>query len=661
MAATAKSLSSLLAQASIEDHDEVLKAANAAIKKSKSDQDAQHTKAVALLHLDRYEDALTVFEATTELQTKARFEYAYALYKTGNAAKAVEVVQAAGPDSGRGMKHMLAQAAYRSENFAQATRIYKELADQNDEREEYDIRINSGAVDAQLEWTGQGELAQKKQPTREDLEVFETAFNAACGSISRNEFGQAHVCLKRAKDLCNALSDLSEEEKQAELLPITVQQVYVLIQLGKLDEAEELATKIPFADIKELSTRYIAQVNSIAASKKLSNPYLSHRLFHASPQPPVTDQHFSYQSNILRQDEYVMSLLSQKVDGVASSTEKVIAASPAPSLSPAVNMAAVLNAAAHVRNAETEKAALKEIVPLLEKRPNDVGLILTITHLYVITNNYAAATHLLESFFKRLEQSGSASDLDARFSPGLIATIVSLYAQQGRPGASKNELAKAAEYWRKPHKSKTEAPSKSLMVAAGTALLDTHNPENVKSAGEIFKGLYDQDNDDRAAIAGLVAAYSITDPSSIPAELLSYLPEANRLVSEIDAVELEKVGVPLGTLTSVNLGAVSQKRSAPTKEAPSRAKRLRKARMPKDYEEGKKVDPERWLPMRDRSYYRPKGRKGKKRAEGLTQGGVVENEKGTPAAQEKKAESYPSIPLPREHCIQKDKSNDSHA
>ncbi|KAF1938292.1 hypothetical protein EJ02DRAFT_446910 [Clathrospora elynae] len=638
MAASAKSLASLLAQASLDDHDEILKAANAAIKKSKGDMTAQHVKAIALLHLDRYEDALAVFEAGKELQEKAQFEYAYALYKTGNAAKAVQVAEAAGPDAGRGTKHMLAQAAYRSENFAQAAKVYKELASQTVEDEEYDIRINSGATDAQLEWTGQGELAQKKQPTREDLDVFETAYNAACGSVARNEFGQAQVCLKRAKDLCNALSDLSDAEKEAELLPITVQQVYVLTQMGKVDEAEELAAKIPFADIKELSTRYIAQVNSIAASKEHSNPYLSHRLFHSSPQPPVTDQHFSFQSNILRQDEYVISLLSQKVAGVASSTEKVISAAPAPSLSPAVNMAAVLNAAAHAKHAKTEKAALKEIVPLQEKRPSDVGLILTIVHLYVITNNYAAATNLLETFFKRLEQSGSASDLDARFAPGLVATLVSLYAQQGRPGASKTELAKAAEYWRKPHKSKTEAPSKSLMVAAGTALLDTHNTENVKSAGEIFKGLYDQDNEDRAAIAGLVAAYSITDPSSIPADLLSYLPEANRLVSDIDAAELEKAGVPLGSLTSVTLAAETRKRSiAPTQIAPSKAKRLRKARMPKDYVEGKKMDAERWLPMRDRSYYRPKGRKGKKRMEGLTQGGVVTDEKGTPAAQEKKA------------------------
>lgn len=386
--------------------------------------------------------------------------------------------------------------------------------------------------------------------------------------------------------------------------------------------------------IKELSTRYIAQVNSIAASKEHSNPYLSHRLFHFSPKPPVTDQHFSFQSNILRQDEYVISLLSQKVAGVASSTEKVISASPAPSLSPAVNMAAVLNAAAHARNAETEKAALKEIVPLLEKRPNDVGLILTITHLYVITNNYAAATHLLESFFKRLEQSGSASDLDVRFAPGLVASLVSLYAQQGRPGAAKSELAKAAEYWRKPHKSKTEAPSKSLMVAAGTALLDTHNEENVKAAGEIFKSLYDQDNEDRAAVAGLVAAYSITDPSSIPSDLLSYLPEASRLIQDIDATALENVGVPTTTATVQDM---QRKRSiAPTKPVHARAKRLRKARMPKEYVDGKKMDPERWLPMRDRSYYRPKGRKGKKRAEGLTQGGAVAEEKSAPVQEKKK-------------------------
>lgn len=126
--------------------------------------------------------------------------------------------------------------------------MYRELASQGVKDEEYDIRINSGAVDAQLEWSGQGELAQKKKPEREDLAVFETAYNAACGSIARAEYAQGEICLKRAKNLCEALSDLSEAEKQAEILPITVQQVFVLTQMGRVDEAEQLATTIPFTE-----------------------------------------------------------------------------------------------------------------------------------------------------------------------------------------------------------------------------------------------------------------------------------------------------------------------------------------------------------------------------------------------------------------------------
>ena len=49
-------------------------------------------------------------------------------------------------------------------------------------------------------------------------------------------------------DLCNALSDLSDAEKEAEILPISVQQVYVLTQMGRIDEAEQLSTAIAFAE-----------------------------------------------------------------------------------------------------------------------------------------------------------------------------------------------------------------------------------------------------------------------------------------------------------------------------------------------------------------------------------------------------------------------------
>ena len=45
-------------------------------------------------------------------------------------------------------------------------------------------------------------------------------------------------------DLCNAFDDLTDQEKTAELLPISVQQLYVVSMLGKNEEAEKLASDI---------------------------------------------------------------------------------------------------------------------------------------------------------------------------------------------------------------------------------------------------------------------------------------------------------------------------------------------------------------------------------------------------------------------------------
>jgi signal recognition particle subunit SRP72 len=68
--------------------------------------------------------------------------------------------------------------------------------------------------------------------------------------------------------------------------------------------------------------------------------------------------------------------------------------------------------------------------------------------------------------------------------------------------------------------------------------------------------------------------------------------------------------------------AGARKRAAKDQNARAK-KRIRKSRLPKDYDPSKPPDSERWLPLRDRSTYRPKGRKGKQRAAERTQGFVV--------------------------------------
>lgn len=337
---------------------------------------------------------------------------------------------------------------------------------------------------------------------------------------------------------------------------------------------------------------------------------------------------FEHQQSVLRQDKYTLDLFALKYPGVARSTSSHLSSeeNKSPTISPSANTISVLNAAAHARS-DTGKAGLKAILPLLERRPSDVGLVLTIVHLYLLTNNHGSAIALMETFLSRLEQSTASSDADVRYAPGLVGTLVSLYALQGRKSHIRTELAKAAAYWRSKRKSDSSEVvlHPSLLKATGTALLESTDIEDAKTAASIFEELHAADPHDKYSAAGLVAALALTDASRISSPLLETLTPAARLVPSIDAAALEDAGVARPSGAPVTQPAIRKRAAEEETAQKRRKKKIRKSRMPKDFEEGKNMDPERWLPLRDRSYWKPKGKKGKKKAEGLTQGGFAED------------------------------------
>jgi signal recognition particle subunit SRP72 len=631
-------LTSLLRSTHISNHEDVLKAANNSLKKSKSDTTAQHARITALLKLDRYDDAVRAFEEYSALKDSAQLEYAYALYKAGKLDEAAKVAQKA--DS-RGLKHVLAQTTYRLEKFGTAQSLYKELADKSSEAEgeANDLRINGAAVDAQLEWSGKGHLVTKKQPSREDLEAFESAYNAACGAVARGELGKAEVLLRRARDLCLASEELSEEEKKAEMVPLTTQMAYVLLRLGRAADARNVAADLHGEGVDE-ATKWIGRVNELVVDAEAgegANPYLTHRIFSSGKTLVGTDTPFKYQTDILHQNSVITALLSSKHEGVKRSTANVLEDNDEPTTSPAQNSLSVLNAAAHAKG-QSSKAGLKAVLPLLEERPTDVGLLLTIVHLYCLTNNHGSAISLLESFFARLSAKGKNSKnyADVRHAPGLVAVLVSLYTKQNRTAGVKTELSKAASYWRSRRKDDSSIPLPvSLLRAAGTALLasGSENEADAKEAAEIFRDLHDLDPNDRASTAGLIASLALTSsPDSIPQDLLKSLTPSARLTADLDPLALENGGIPHLTPPTPS----SKKRAAPTTDSSKKKRsKLSKKRTPKGYDPSKpNEDKERWLPLRDRSYWRPKGgKKGKGRANNnkgadLTQGGVVDESLG---------------------------------
>ncbi|KAK4453598.1 signal recognition particle subunit SRP72 [Podospora aff. communis PSN243] len=623
-------LNSLLRRTTVEDHNEALKLANAAIKAAKGNSGdlttAQHTRVVALLKLDRFQDALrAIAEGGNALQKLCVLEKSYALYKNGELDAAEELLQSAG--AGRGMKHVAAQVAYRSEKFEKAAAIYRDLATEDAEEhgEESDLRINLAATHAQLEWQGKGGVVPEgqKQPGREDLEAFETAYNAACGCISRGDFAKAAMLLKRSRDLCEATEDLDDEEKKAELVPILIQQAYVFTKLGKLDEATALYKSLDLSDVSDESTKIVAKVNTLILEAG-ENPYLTQRRFESLPVASGNDRLFGYQATALRHNKFVIDLQAQKFNGVQKTTTSIIDGESDSPVTAAKTDLGVLNAAA-VSRLQTGKDALRRILPLLERRPNDVGLLLIVIQLYIQLKNPGPALNLLEAFFKRLETATTADHADVRFAPGLVALAVALYRQQGQHAAIRRELAKAAAHWQgKGASNSAAAGGNSLIREAGIELLRSAHPSDLAAAGEAFSHLVSTQPGDRTATAGLVASFATSDFAKVQPHISS-LPAVQKAIDGVDVDDLIDAGVAvLQTAAQPSSKKRSLDDSGAARQQP--AKKPRKRKLPKDYDPNKKPDPERWLPLRDRSSYRPKGKKGKKRAAETTQGGVVRDE-----------------------------------
>lgn len=304
-----------------------------------------------------------------------------------------------------------------------------------------------------------------------------------------------------------------------------------------------------------------------------------------------------------------------KIRGTKDRTQKILASERHPTMKSDINVISVINAAAEIHGS-VGKEALRSLLALSSKRPNDVGLILTLVQFHLQQGHVGAALSKLESFLSRLERSDEIADRDVRFSPGLVALVVSLMRTQQRESLARTELVKAAQHWH----DRPSGFAASLLQEIGVELMRSPNPEDLSLAGSAFQKLVEEQRNTDITSAGLVAAYAALNPLKTR-QCVESLPPVEDLVWGLDVGELVAAGV-----AAAPSGVASRKRLAADDASGRAMKKRRRRKLPKNYVEGKVPDPERWLPLRDRSSYRPKGKKGKKKASEATQGGIVRNE-----------------------------------
>lgn len=346
---------------------------------------------------------------------------------------------------------------------------------------------------------------------------------------------------------------------------------------------------------------------------------------------------FKHQEVGVLRNKAAIDLQCYKRRAVKNRTAHLIKEDPSPSTNLEKVTLGYLNAAAKARS-QADNEALAKILETLEKRPYDVGLLLTVIHFYVQAKKYDSAIDVLQKFFRYIEETGESKHEDVRYAPGLVALAVALYRTQHRKRDIRAELGRAAAYWQSIPKNS----STTLLREAGVELLHSSKPSDLSTAGAAFERLVSQDPDDKIAHAGLIASFATTDYVKVEPHLSS-LDSIEKLTAGVDVSALLEAGVPAFPAPATPSPA-KKKRKVEDSETPadgtatksnvaqpssSEKKKTKKPRLGKNYDPNVKPDPERWLPVRDRSNYRPKGKKGKKKVAESTQGGFSANDNET--------------------------------
>jgi len=128
--------------------------------------------------------------------------------------------------------------------------------------------------------------------------------------------------------------------------------------------------------------------------------------------------------------------------------------------------------------------------------------------------------------------------------------------------------------------------------------------------------LYLEDNpSDLSTQAVLAALHCLSSPAEA-ARYSSSLPAISAFTNQVDVGQLEAQGIPTAAPALASLKRKSASRLRPRKH---------RVRGGKEFDHTQAVDPERWLALRDRSYFKPSKTK-KRKTGGATQGGMVEAE-----------------------------------
>ncbi|XP_062228033.1 uncharacterized protein LOC133926231 [Phragmites australis] len=604
------------------DFAQAVKVADQVLKAAPGDEDAVRCKVVAHIKSDETDKALAAIRAAERLPIDLGYYKAYCYYRQNKLQEALELLR--GQEETSAVLQLESQIFYRLGRMNDCMNSYEKL--QKFKIDSMDLKINIIAALVAAGRASEVQAAMKAQKvdltTRalREARSFELAYNSACSLIENKKYSEAKEQLDLAKRIGKEelmVEDYAEDEIEYELAPVSAQLAYVQQLQGQSQEAMQTYVNMINRKTADSSSLAVAITNliSLKGTKDAADSLRKlDRLFEKSTAPnqlqliESLDFKLSPRQKEALYSACVLLLLHANKTDQAHELVSGLLGMFRDSVFPVL-----LQAAVHVREKKVQKA--EEVLSrYAEKHPeNSKGVLLALAQIAANANHFQLVADSLSKI------------PDIQHMPATVATLVALKEHLGDSNGAASVLDSAIQWWK--NSMSEDKKIDVFMREAATFKLNHGRDEEacllyeelVKSHGSI------------EALAGLVTTSARTNLEK--------------------AEQYEKKLKPLPGLEGINVESLEKTSGARHVEGPQAMKvdvpeevkkqktkkRKRKPKYPKGFDPanpGPPPDPERWLPKRERSSYRPKRKD--KRAQVRGAQGAVTREKhdssGTVAA-----------------------------
>ncbi|NXX84828.1 SRP72 protein, partial [Urocolius indicus] len=578
------------------DFARALKSVNKILQINKDDVTALQCKVVCLIQNGNFKEALGVINTHTKVLTSdiIAFEKAYCEYRLNRIESALKTIQSASQQTDK-LKELYGQVLYRLERYDDCLAAYRDLIRNSQDEYEEERKTNlSAVVAAQSTW-------EKVMP--EDLGLreatYELCYNSACALIGQGKLNEAMKKLQKAEELCRQSlsedSDVTEEDIEAELAIIHGQMAYIMQLQGRTEDALQLYNQI--IKLKPTDVGLLAVIaNNIITINKDQNVFDSKKKVKLTNVEGVEHKLSKKQLQAIEFNKALLAMYTNQADQCRKLSASLQSQSPE-------HLLPVLIQAAQLCREKQHTKAVALLQDFADQHPASAAEIkLTMAQLKIAQGSVTKACMILRSIE------------ELQHKPGMVSALVTMYSHEEDIDSAIEVFTQAIQWYQQfqVSQSRRDNPKSPVHLslireAANFKLKHGRKKEAISDLEELWK----QNPKDVHTLAQLISAYSLVDPEK--AKVLSkHLPSSDAMSLKVDVDALENshgatyVRKKAGKLTGDN-----QQKEQGQGEV-KKKKKKKKGKLPKNYDPKVTPDPERWLPMRERSYYRGR-KKGKKK------------------------------------------------